>query len=72
MNNYNNLNVLDGIKISENYVKRFYKMVNENKMMFDGITVVIFFPNLQVQQLSLNYSEESIFKGIAILNEKKI
>ena len=71
MNNYNNLNVLDGIKISENYVKRFYKMVNENKMMFDGITVVIFFPNLQVQQLSLNYSEESIFKGIAILNEKK-
>ena len=38
MNNYNNL-----IKISENYVKCFYKMVNENKMMFDGITVVIFF-----------------------------
>ena len=70
MTNYNDLIVLNREKISENYVKRFYKMINENKMMFDGITLVTFFPKLKVQKLSLNFSEESYFKSIAALSKK--
>ena len=71
MTNYNNLIVLNRQKMPQNYVKKFYKMIDDNRMMFDGITLVTFFPKLQVQQLPLNYSEESIFKSFDILNEKK-
>ena len=71
MTNYNDLIVLNREKISENHVERFYKMINENKMMFDGITLVSFFPKLKVQKLSLKYSEESCLKSIAALSRKK-
>ena len=68
MNNYNNLIIYDRTKISQNYVKVFYKMINENLMIFDGITLITLFPKLKISGLSINYSDESSFKSVAILD----
>ena len=68
MNNYNNLIIYDRTKISQNYVKVFYKMINENLMIFDGITLIPLFPKLKISGLSINYSDKSSFKSVAILD----
>ena len=68
MNNYSSFDIYDRAKISESGVKVFYKMINENKMMFDGITLVSIFPKLQIFHLSISYSKESYFKSIAVLD----
>ena len=71
MINYDNLSVLNKQKIADEYGKGVYKMINDNKMVFDGINLVTFFPKLKVEKLPLNYSEDSYFKNIAIINEQK-
>ena len=70
MNNNNNLNIFNRAKIPENNVKVFYKMITENQMMFDGITLITLFPKIKIRPLSINYSEESYFKSLAVLDGK--
>ena len=70
MNNNNNLNIYDRIKIPQNNVKVFYKMINENLMIFDGITLITLFPKLKIRGLSIKYSDDSNFKSVAILDGK--
>ena len=70
MNNYNSFSIYDRASISENSVKNFYKMIDENRMMFDGITLITLFPKIQINQLSIKYSDDCYFKSIAILDEK--
>ena len=69
-NNNNNLSIINRAKIPQNYVKVFYKTINENQMLFDGITLITLFPKIQIRQLSINYSEESYFKSVAVLDDK--
>jgi len=67
MNKYN-LNIYDRTKIPQNSVKVFHKMINENLMVFDGITLIKLFPKIKTSQLSIKYSDESSFKSVAILD----
>lgn len=69
MNN-NNLNIYNRTKIPQNSAKVFYKMVNENQMIFDGITLITLFPKLKIKGLNIKYSDESTFKSVAILDGK--
>lgn len=70
MNNYNSFSIYDRASISENSVKNFYKMIDENRMMFDGITLITLFPKIQINQLSIKYSDDCYFKSMTILDEK--
>lgn len=69
MNN-SNLNIYSRTKIPQNSAKVFYKMVNENQMIFDGITLITLFPKLKIKGLNIKYSDESTFKSVAILDGK--
>jgi len=69
MNN-NNLNIYNRTKIPQNSAKIFHKMVNENQMIFDGITLITLFPKLKIKGLNIKYSDESTFKSVAILDCK--
>ena len=69
MNN-NNLNIYNRTKIPQNSAKVFHKMVNENQMIFDGITLITLFPKLKIKGLNIKYSDESTFKSVAILDGK--
>ena len=64
------MNIYNRIKIPQNNVKVFYKMINENLMVFDGITLITLFPKLNIRGLSINYSDDSLFKSVAILDGK--
>ena len=68
--NNNNLNIYNRIKIPQNNVKVFYKMINENLMVFDGITLITLFPKLKIRGLTINSSDDSHFKSVAILDGK--
>ena len=70
MNKNKNLNIYDRIKIPQNNTKVFYKMINENLMIFDGITLITLFPKLKIKRISIKYSDESYFKSVAILDGK--
>lgn len=72
MNNNKNLSVYDRAKIPKNSVDVFYKMINENQMMFDGITLITLFPKIQINRLSITYSKECYFKSVAVLDGKDI
>lgn len=72
MNNNKNLSVYDRAKIPKNNVDVFYKMINENHMMFDGITLITLFPKIQINRLSITYSKECYFKSVSVLDGKDI
>ena len=65
-----NLNIYNRTKIPQNSAKVFHKMVNENQMIFDGITLITLFPKLKIKGLNIKYSDESTFKSVAILDGK--
>ena len=69
MNKYN-LNIYDRKKIPQNSAKVFHKMINENLMVFDGITLIKLFPKIKINEISIKYSDESSFKSVAILDGK--
>ena len=71
MTNYNNFIVLKRLNICQRPGEKIYKMVGDNKMIFNSYTLVIFFPELKEELLPVNYSQDSYFKGIAVMNEGK-